>query len=239
MTSPASIAEHLLIPVNQAIRRYSLIEDGDRIAVGVSGGKDSRPLLSLLVRGVDIPGDYVPVAIHVDGAHVGLPDRKSDLVPWFEDLGLAYEVVPMDVPKDEPLPMDCFRCAWNRRKTIFFAADRLDCNKVALGHHADDAAVTMLLNLLYKGQMETLQPSLTYFNGRFDIIRPLILTSEIEIARYARACGWLDNEAPACPQEEETRRATLERFLSTFSKPEREQIRANLWKLAHPDEEVP
>lgn len=240
MASPASIADHLLIPVNQAVRRYGLVADGDRIVVGLSGGKDSRTLLALLARGVDIPGDYALVAVHVDGTHVGLPDRKPALLPWLEGLGVAYEVAPMDVPEDEPLPMDCFRCAWNRRKTLFFAADRLDANKVALGHHADDAAVTALLSLLYKGRLEALAPTLSYFDGRFEVIRPLILVAEATIRRYARACGWEAAlaRAPSCPQEGETRRATLEAFLASFPNREREQIRANLWRAARPDEDA-
>ena len=237
MASPASIADHLLIPVNQAVRRWDLIVDGDRIVVGLSGGKDSRTLLALLIRGVDIPGEYDLVAVHVDGTHVGLPDRKPALLPWLENLDVSYEVVPMEVPEDEPLPMDCFRCSWNRRKTLFLTADRLGCNKVALGHHADDAAVTTLLSLFYKGRLERLPPMLDYFEGRFEVIRPLILVTEAEIRRYARACGWEAAlaKAPACPQEGETRRATLEAFLNAFPKREREQIRANLWQAAQPD----
>jgi tRNA 2-thiocytidine biosynthesis protein TtcA len=240
LASPASIADHLLIPVNQAVRRYGLIADGDRILVGLSGGKDSRTLLALLARGVNIPGDYELVAVHVDGTEVGLPDRTPALVPWLEDLGAPYEVVPMDVPADEPLPMDCFRCSWNRRKTLFLTADRLGCNKVALGHHADDAAVTTLLSLFYKGRLETLQPTLDYFDGRFEVIRPLILVAEAAIRRYARACGWQPAlaDAPACPQEDATRRATLAAFLASFPNREREQIRANLWRAAHPDEDA-
>jgi tRNA(Ile)-lysidine synthase TilS/MesJ len=89
--------------------------------------------------------------------------------------------------------------------------------------------------------VETLQPILDYFDGRFEVIRPLILVAEAEIRRYARACGWdpVLAAAPACPQEGETRRATLEAFLGAFPKREREQIRANLWRAARPAGETP
>lgn len=141
MADVEKLARNLLKSVNQAVREFRLIEDGDRIAVGVSGGKDSRTLLDLLIHGVDIPGEYEVVAVHIDGTAVGLPALVPLLEPWFRKLGVEYEIAPLDVPEDEPLPMGCFRCSWNRRKALFFAADRMGCNKVAFGHHADDAAV--------------------------------------------------------------------------------------------------
>ncbi|MGC9523224.1 MAG: ATP-binding protein [Anaerolineae bacterium] len=235
MADRDSIAAFLLKDVNRAVRNFDLIADGDRIAVGVSGGKDSRTLLDLLARGVDIPGDYDVVAIHVDGSAVGLPNEVQELRPWLQALNVDYRIVPLEVPEDEPLPMDCFRCAWNRRKTLFLAADAARCNKVAFGHHADDAAVTTLMSLMYKGQLETMAPRLSFFDGHFVVIRPLILLSEIEIRRYARACGWPLMEAPSCPQGEDTRRVKIERFLATFPKQEREQIRANLWRAGRAD----
>lgn len=231
MTKPETGARYLLKSVNRAVREFDLIEDGDRIAVGVSGGKDSHTLLDLLMRGVDIPGDYEIVAVHVDGSAVGLPAMGHVLQPWFRELGIQYEITPLEVPDGEPLPMDCFRCAWNRRKSLFFAADRLGCNKVAFGHHADDAAATTLMSILYKGQMETMEPRLSFFEGRFIVIRPLIYVAEMEIARYARSQGWKITEV-ACPQATEGRRAQIERFLRSFDKREYEQIRANLWRMA-------
>lgn len=139
MATPESIAGFFLKGVNRAVRDFDLIADGDRIAVGISGGKDSRPLVDLLVRGVGIPGDYEVVAVHVDGTGVGLPDQAARLEPWFRELGVEYLIKLLEVPEQEPLPMDCFRCSWNRRKALFIAADELGCNKVAFGHHADDA----------------------------------------------------------------------------------------------------
>jgi tRNA 2-thiocytidine biosynthesis protein TtcA len=133
--------------------------------------------------------------------------------------------------------MDCFRCAWNRRKTLFFAADAAGCNKVAFGHHADDAAVTTLMSLMYKGQVETMAPRLSFFEGRFIVIRPLIYLSDADIRRYARAAGWAFPQELACPQEAETRRVKVERFLNSFSRQEREQIRANLWRVAQSTQE--
>ena len=230
---PDSIARNLLKSINRAVREFELIADGDRIAVGVSGGKDSRTLLDALLRGVNIPGTYTVVAVHIDGTGVGLPNLVPTLEPWFRELGVAYDIAPLAVADDEPLPMDCFRCALNRRKTLFLAAERLGCNKVALGHHADDAAVTTLMSLMVKGKCETLEPRRSYFDGRLMLIRPLIYTTEKEIARYARTQGWTFPPELVCPREAEARRAKFERFLATFRDRERTQIRANLWKLSH------
>jgi len=231
VATPETIAGFLLKSVNRAVRDFDLIAGGDRIAVGVSGGKDSRTLIDLLVRGVDIPGDYEVVAVHVDGTDVGLPDQTTWLEPWFRELGVEYLIKPLEVPEQEPLPMDCFRCSWNRRKALFFAADELGCNKVAFGHHADDAAVTTLMSMMYKGQVETLAPRLEFFRGRFLVIRPLITLSEAEIQRYARACRWTFPSGLACPREGSARRVQIEQFLATFPKKERGQIRANLWRV--------
>lgn len=237
MPDPDKIAPYLLKSVNRAVRAFELIQDGDRIVVGLSGGKDSRTLLDLLRRGVDIVGDYEVVAVHVTGNAVGLPDLRPVLVPWLQALGVEYEIVPLEVPEEEPLPMDCFRCAWNRRKALFFAADRLGCNKVAFGHHADDAAVTTLMSLMYKGQLETMEPRLNFFGGRFVVIRPLIYVAELEIKRYVRAQGWVFSPELECVRSEETRRVKLERFLGTLGKQEYEQVRANLWRVARRKEE--
>ena len=228
---PNSVARNLLKSVNRAVREFNLIVDGDRIAVGVSGGKDSRVLLDALLRGVDIPGMYSVVAVHIDGTEVGLPNFVPTLEPWFHELGVEYDIAPLVVAEDESLPMDCFRCARNRRKALFFAAERLGCNKVALGHHADDAAVTALMSLMIKGQLETLEPRRSYFDRRFTLIRPLIYTTEKEIARYARAQGWTFPPELACPREQTNRRRHFERLLATFKDKEREQIRTNLWRM--------
>ncbi len=240
MATLDSIAYYLLKKVARAVREFSLIAPGDHIAVGVSGGKDSRTLLELLLRGVDLPQDressstperrYRVTALHVDGSTVGLPNVRPTLEPWLQAHDVPYEIVPLEVEEDESLPLDCFRCTWNRRKALFQTADRLGCNKIAFAHHADDAAITTLLSLMYKGRLETLAPSLNFFEGRFFVIRPLILVPEAEIARYARAAGWGFPAELECPRTATSRRADVERFLRSLPPRERKAIRANLWR---------
>jgi len=244
MATLDSIAYYLLKKVARAVREFSLIEPGDHIAVGVSGGKDSRTLLELRLRGVELPhhGEdgspperpYRVTALHGDGSAVGLPDLRPTLEPWLQAHDVPYEIVPLEVGQDESLPLDCFRCTWNRRKALFQAADRLGCNKIAFAHHADDAAITTLLSLMYKGRLETLAPSLNFFDGRFFVSRPLILVPEAEIVRYARAAGWDFPAELECPRAATSRRADVKRFLRSLPSRERKTIRANLWRAAHP-----
>jgi len=227
---PDRIASFLIKPVARACKEFELLAEGDRVAVAVSGGKDSRSLLELLIHyQTRVPFSYQLFALHVTGTHVGLPDQRPILEPWFQSLDVPYDFVRLEVPADEPLPMRCFRCSWNRRKALFLATDKLGCNKLALGHQADDAAVTTLLNLLFSARLETLEPRVSFFEGRIVVVRPLVYVPARELARYARAAGF----APAapCPYEEESRRVQIEAFLRSFGR-HQEMIRANLWRAA-------
>ncbi len=231
---------YLLKEIAKACREFNLIEAEDRIVVGVSGGKDSFALLELLVAAQRDPklalpgGPYSILAVHVDGSAVGLPDLKPALQPWFEALGVPYAFVPLELKDDEPRPPSCFRCAFNRRKALFQAAQRFGCNKVALAHHADDAAATTLLNLLQQGRVESLPPRRVFFGGLFTVIRPLIYVKEQDLARYARACGWESAPEATCPHAHMTRRQHVAAFLASFGR-DQNQLRANLWRAAWPE----
>lgn len=125
--------------------------------MAVSGGKDSRALLQMLLRYQrKVPYRYEILALHVVGTPGGFPDLRPELEPWFQELGVEYHFVPSELPPEEPLPLDCFRCSWNRRKALFTAAVEQSCNKLAFGHHADDAVATTLLNLMFTGRLETM-----------------------------------------------------------------------------------
>jgi len=224
------IAYFLLKEVTRAIGEFELIDDGDRVAVAVSGGKDSRTMLDLLLRHRrKVRYEYDLLALHVVGTEAGLPDLRPDLEPWFQDLGVDYRFVPMDLPPDEPLPINCFRCSWNRRKTLFTASVDLGYHTLAFGHHADDAAVTTLINLIFHGRLETMAPRVAFFDGAVTVIRPLITLPEKELIRHAKAAGYPDQ--PACPQGEESKRAQVETFLRQFGR-QQEQIRTNLWRAS-------
>jgi tRNA 2-thiocytidine biosynthesis protein TtcA len=230
MSSPDRVASFLLKPVARACKEFALLAEGDRVAVAVSGGKDSCALLDLLLRYQErVPFSYKLVALHVVGTAAGLPDLTEALEPWLKGLGVDYRLIPLELPADEPLPLDCFRCSWNRRKTLFLAADDMGCNKLALGHHADDAAITALLNLLFTGRLETLEPKISFFNGKITVVRPLIYVPAKELDRYARTAGF--PLAPPCPHESDSCRQQITEFLRSFG-PRQAMVRANIWRAA-------
>jgi tRNA 2-thiocytidine biosynthesis protein TtcA len=218
--------------IKNTITDYAMIGDGDRIAVAVSGGKDSLGLLTLLqFRQRRVPEHYELVAIHVRGDSRG-PDTPPypPLETWLQAQQIEYAIVPLDLPPDEPLPLTCHRCAWNRRKTIFQIADRLGCNVVAFAHHADDLAQTALLNLFYAGRLETMPPKADYFEGRFRLIRPLAFLPEKYLVDLARAWDFAP-PPPPCPQALHSRRERVARMLRELER-NNHQVRANVIRAA-------
>jgi len=222
----------LLKEVNRTIGEYGMIRDGDRIAVAVSGGKDSLSLLTLLrMRRQRIPQAFEVVAVHIRGDARG-PDcpPNPELADWLLKQRYEYLEVPIDLAHDEALPLSCHRCARNRRKTIFQVAERLGCGVVALGHHADDMAQTTLLNLFFGGRLETMAPTADYFDGRFRLVRPLAFIPEKDIAYYSRACSF-PPPPPECPRSRDSHRALVAQMLRLFRK-DAHKVRMNLIRAA-------
>ena len=231
MSDPDRIAFFLLKSVARACKEFGLLAEGDRAAVAVSGGKDSRALLDLLLRyRARVPFSYDLVALHIIGTSAGFPDLRPNLEPWFRELGIDYHFAPLELPPEEPLPLDCHRCSWNRRKALFTAAAELGCNKLAFGHHADDAAATTLLSLMYGGRLETMLPRREFFDEKVTLIRPLIYVLEKELVRYTKAVGFPDSP-PLCPQGLTSKRAQVKVLLRHFGR-DQKQIRNNLWRAA-------
>ena len=235
MTLSKQAARHgyfMLKKVNRAIHKHQMIRDGDRIAVAVSGGKDSLGLLTLLrLRQKRIRERYELLAIHVQGDARG-PDcpLHPTLSAWLQTRGYEFVIVPMDIPPDEALPMSCQRCSWNRRKTLFQAANEMGCNVIAFAHHADDLAQTALLNLFYGGRLETMFPTVDLFDGRLRLIRPLAFVPEKNMHRLAHACDF-PPPPPDCLRAETNRRALMAQVLRLFG-PDEHQARANLVRAA-------
>jgi tRNA 2-thiocytidine biosynthesis protein TtcA len=231
MSDPDRVAFFLLKPVARACKEFGLLAEGDRVAVAISGGKDSCALLDLLLRYQGrVPFSYELVALHIVGTSAGFPNMRPELEPWFRARGVQYHFAPLELPPEEPLPLDCPRCSWNRRKALFSAAVELGCNKLAFGHHADDAAATTLLNLVFTGQLGTMEPRVAFFDGKVTVIRPLIYVPEKELIRYGRAAGFPDPPL-LCPRGLTSQRAQVKALLRHFGRSQK-QIRANLWRVA-------
>ncbi len=167
---------------------YGMISDGDRIAVGVSGGKDSLSLLRILrYRQAFCPVEYHLVAVYVDsGNSAGNTNR---LKRYFKDSDYEFVIKKLKLSFKGNFcssGSSCFWCSWNRRKIFFETASELGCNKVALGHNLDDIVQTILLNLFFNSEISAMSPNQVLFSGRLTIIRPLAYVQEEEIARFAR-----------------------------------------------------
>jgi tRNA 2-thiocytidine biosynthesis protein TtcA len=222
------LAYFILKKLGEAARAFDMIRDGDRIAVAVSGGKDSLGLLRLLQAYRRSAGvRFELAAVHVLGDAAGAIALHPPLGAWLAALDLPVGVVQPDLAADDVPPLTCQRCTWLRRKALFQAADALGCNAVAFAHHADDAAQTTLLNLLYGGDLRTLAPAADYFGRRFRLIRPLIYVPESELAHFARASGF-PPPPPPCVRADDSRRRIVADMLRLLGRDYLTQARQNL-----------
>jgi len=176
--------------VGKATTDYNMLSEGDKIAVAVSGGKDSLTLLKVLFdRQKFVPIKYEILAVHID---LGYPRSFAKTVEkYFKKIGVKYHIEKVDaLRKTKPEEINCFWCSWNRRKALFEVADRLGYRKVALGHHKDDIVETILLNLFFHGEISAMAPKQELFKGKIIVIRPLAYVEEFQIKRFVKTAGF-------------------------------------------------
>lgn len=216
-TNPDKLAFWLFKDLNKAIYQYKMIQEGDKIAVAVSGGKDSLTLLKLLdLRRSKVQEKYEIVAIHLSGNAQGPTSYHQPLINWLNAQTFPSVFKKLDIPASESLPMNCHRCSWNRKKHIFYIAHQMGCNVVALGHHADDFAQTTLLNILFHGRLETISPISNYFGGDFRLIRPMCYIEEKQIKRFAKSSSF-PSSPPECIRNKLSQRHSIRQFLETLN----------------------
>lgn len=213
--------ERLTKRFHKACADYRLIADGDHILIGLSGGKDSLLLTELLGRRARI---YVP-KFKVTALHVRVKERDyhtdlSYLERFCEEAGVPLLVRDVEIgPNPDPsqkgreIANPCFLCSWYRRKTLFNVAQEIGCNKIAFGHHRDDVAETLLMNLIFQGAFATMPPMLQLDKMPLQIIRPLCLTDEADIIRYAEMRGY-EKQAKLCPFEHVSSREKVKQLLA-------------------------
>jgi len=169
------------------IREQNLLEDGDRLLVGLSGGKDSMIMLELLADRIKaFPFHVEMFAVHIVPENIGYEVNLAYLKEFAFDLEVDLKIVQTkpDIHKSDKSV--CFVCSWERRKAIFNLGKELNCNKLAFGHHRDDALQTFMMNLLYHGSISSLPYSLSMFEGRVKLIRPLMDIWEKELISLAK-----------------------------------------------------
>ena len=225
------LQKRLLRDVGGAIADFRLIEPGDRILVGVSGGKDSFTLLHLLQHlQRSAPIEFSLIACNLDQGHPGFPARElesylrrtgAEVLMLRED---TYSVVKRLVPEGKT---SCSVCSRLRRGILYNAAEQLGCTKIALGHHRDDLIESLLMSMLFTGKLRSMPPRLRSDDGRNLVIRPLCYAAESEIAAFAAEMKFPLIPCDLCGSQENLQRKRVKKLLSDLER-EHPGVRASI-----------
>ena len=214
---------------NKGMVKYRLIEDGDKILVGLSGGKDSLALLELLAKRPRIlKPRFTVMAVHIGMTNIPYQSDLEYLKNYAEGLGVpfVYFETSFDLSTDTR-KSPCFLCSWNRRKALFTVAKEHGCTKIALGHHMDDILETLLMNITFQGAFGTMPPRLVMRKFDMTIIRPMCLVHESDLSDMARVRGYR-RQIKNCPYESQSNRSDMKEVLKSLEKLNPE-ARYSLW----------
>lgn len=194
--SSGALSKKLRRTILRGIREYDMIPADSGVAIAVSGGKDSLAVAALLhdlVRRGEI--DCRLHALHVLMPHLDPEgETASALARYFSRTGYSFDILEFDHASEslenrKTGKIDCFRCSWVRRKHLFLGARDAGCGILATGHHRDDIAQTVLMNILRHGECSPMAPSVSFFKGEISLVRPGCFTREKDIAAYSKQSG--------------------------------------------------
>ena len=199
---------------NKGVVKYRLIDDDDKILVGLSGGKDSLALLELLAkRSRILKPKFSVVAVHVSMTNIPYQADLNYLKEYSESLGVPFVHYETSFdPSTDTRKSPCFLCSWNRRKALFTVAKEQGCNKIALGHHMDDILETLLMNLTFQGAFSTMPPKLVMKKFDMTIIRPMCMVHEADLQELAEVRNYR-KQVKNCPYETQSNRTDMKEVL--------------------------
>lgn len=216
------LEKRLCREMGQAIADYNMIEDGDRVMVCLSGGKDSYALLDILMKLQQrAPINFELIAVNLDQKQPGFP---ADVLPnYLGQLGIkfhietqdTYSVVKKVIPEGKTM---CSLCSRLRRGILYRVADELGCTKIALGHHRDDILQTLLLNMFFGAKLKGMPAKLVSDNGEFMVIRPLAYVPEKDLIRWAQVRQFPIIPCTLCGSQENLQRQNMKAMLQDWDK---------------------
>jgi tRNA 2-thiocytidine biosynthesis protein TtcA len=240
MSEVGRLEKQLYRTVAGTCEGYELLRADDRIMVAMSGGKDSYTLFHLLMKLVPrLPFKVELIAVHLDQVQPGY-DGVS-LHTYLESTGWPFEILREDTYSVVTEHLDekstyCSLCSRLRRGILYTAAERLGCNKIALGHHRDDSLETFLLNLFYSGKMQAMPARYRTDDDRFDVIRPLIECAEKDIAAYAEHLAFPIIPCNLCGSQDGLKRDAMTALLAQLeaTNPHVRSVMANALRNIRP-----
>ena len=221
-TRQNKLQKRLRREMGQAIEAFNMIEEGDKVMVCLSGGKDSFVMLDILMNlQKSAPIAFELVAVNLDQKQPGFPEHV--LPHYLSELGVPFHIVERDtysvvksvVPEGKTT---CALCSRLRRGTLYGFAEQIGANKIALGHHRDDILETFFLNMFYGGKLKSMPPKLVSDDGKNMVIRPLAYAREKDIAAYAELRGFPIIPCNLCGSQENLQRQVIKEMLQGWDK---------------------